>query len=80
MCLAVPLRVEKIKDHVATVDSDGVQIQVDASLVPEAGVGDYVLVHAGFAIEVLKPEQAEETLKLLREMLDSAEETDREIS
>jgi hydrogenase expression/formation protein HypC len=74
MCLAVPLKVEKIESNVATVESDGVKIKVDASLVPELSVGDYVLVHAGFAIEVLKPEEAEATLKLLGEMLDAAEE------
>lgn len=74
MCLAVPLRVEKIDKNVATVMSDGVQIRVDASLVPELTPGDYVLVHAGFAIEVLKPEAAEATLRLLDEMLGSEEE------
>jgi len=74
MCLAVPLKVEKIDDNVATVMSDGVRIRVDASLVPDLKPGDYVLVHAGFAIEVLKPEEAEETLRLLDEMLGSAED------
>ena len=74
MCLAVPLKVEKIDDNVETVMSDGVRIRVDASLVPDLKPGDYVLVHAGFAIEVLKPEEAEETLRLLDEMLGSAED------
>jgi hydrogenase expression/formation protein HypC len=74
MCLAVPLKVEKIDDNVATVVSDGVAIKVDASLVSDLRPGDYVLVHAGFAIEVLKPDAAEETLRLLDQMLKSAED------
>jgi len=75
MCLAVPMRVLKIENNLATVDSAGVQIQADASLVPGVKVGEYVLVHAGFAIEVLKPEEAEETLRLMREMVEGSEES-----
>ena len=74
MCLAVPMRVEKIEGNFGTVDSAGVKVQADFSLVPEAQVGEYVLIHAGFAIEVLKPAEAEETLKLIREMVDGAED------
>ena len=73
MCLAVPMRVEKIEDNLGTVDSAGVKVQADFSLVPEAKVGEYVLVHAGFAIEVLKPAEAEETLKLIREAVELSE-------
>jgi hydrogenase expression/formation protein HypC len=68
------MRVLKIENHIATVDSAGVQIQADASLVPGVEVGDYVLIHAGFAIEVLKPAEAEETLRLIREMVEGSEE------
>jgi len=73
MCLAVPMRVEKIEGSLGTVESEGVKIQADFSLAPEAKIGDYVLIHAGFAIEVLKPRQAEETLNLIRELVREAE-------
>ena len=76
MCLAVPMRVEKIENSVATVDSAGIKVQADASLVPDVVVGDYVLIHAGFAIEVLKPDEAEETLKLIAEMVEKSEESE----
>ena len=74
MCLAVPMRVEKIEDDIGTVDSAGVKVQADFSLVPDAKVGEYVLIHAGFAIEILKPAEAEETLRLMHEMVEKAEE------
>jgi len=80
MCLAVPMRVEKIENNIAIVDSAGVKIQADASLTPEVKVGDYILVHAGFAIEVLKPEQAEETLRLIQEAVESLEDDKSGIS
>lgn len=70
MCLAVPMRVIEINNHLAKVDSSGVQMEVDISLVPEVKVNDYVIVHAGFAIEVLKEEDALETLSLIREMVE----------
>ncbi len=80
MCLAVPMRVEKIEGKKAIVDSAGVQAKVDISMVPEVKVGDYVIVHAGFAIEILKPEEAEETLRLIEEMVEMMEATKGEIS
>ena len=80
MCLAVPMRVEKIEGKKAIVDSAGVQAKVDISMVPEVKVGDYVIVHAGFAIEILKPEEAEETLRLIDEMVEMMEATKGEIS
>jgi hydrogenase expression/formation protein HypC len=70
------MRVEKIEDNIGTVDSAGVKVQADFSLVPDVKVGDYVLIHAGFAIETLKPEEAEETLRLIAEMVEKAEESD----
>jgi hydrogenase expression/formation protein HypC len=72
--------IEKIEDNVATVDRAGVKIQADISLTPEAGVGDYILVHAGFAIEVLKPEEAQETLRLIQEAVESLEDDKSGIS
>jgi hydrogenase expression/formation protein HypC len=69
MCLAVPAEVKSIDGHVAMVDYGGVRRTANISLV-EANVGDYVIVHAGYAIQVMDKEEAEKTLDLFREMLD----------
>jgi hydrogenase expression/formation protein HypC len=68
MCLAVPALIVAIEGEQAEVDLSGVRRQVGLQLVPEAKVGDYVLVHTGFAINVLDADEAEETLSLLREL------------
>lgn len=70
MCLAVPAEVKSIDGHMATVDYGGVSRTVNISLV-DARVGDYVIVHAGYAIQVLDREEAEKTLELFRELLES---------
>lgn len=68
MCLAIPARIAAVdEDNLATVDILGVTRRVSIDLTPQAGVGDYVLVHAGFAIEVVDEQQAQETLDLIRE-------------
>jgi hydrogenase expression/formation protein HypC len=69
MCLAVPAEIKSIEGHSATVDYGGVSRKANISLV-DAKVGDYVIVHAGYAIEVLDKEEAEKTLEIFREMLD----------
>ena len=68
MCLAVPARIEEIRDDRATVGLEGSRTEVILTLVPEAQLGDWVLVHAGFAITVLDPEDAKETYDLLKQM------------
>jgi hydrogenase expression/formation protein HypC len=68
MCLAVPAEVIAIDGNTAKVDFGGVTRQVNISLV-SAKTGDYVIVHAGYAIEVLDKEEAEKTLQLFRELL-----------
>ena len=68
MCLAVAGKILKRKNHHALVDVRGSRVEVDISLVPNAGVNDYVLVHAGFAIERLDESEAQETLKLFRDL------------
>ncbi len=68
MCLAVPMLVEKIEGEMAQVRLGDVTREIAMTLAPEARVGDYVLVHAGFAIEVVDAEYAEETLKLLEQL------------
>ena len=68
MCLAVPALVKSIDGLEAEVDLGGVTRRTSLMLAPEAKVGDYVLLHAGYAISVLDQVEAEETLSILREM------------
>ena len=67
MCVAVPTRIESIDGEQATVNLAGARTRVSVALVPEAAVGDWVLVHAGFAIARLEASEAHETFAILRE-------------
>lgn len=69
MCLAVPAEIKSIDGSIATVDYGGVSRTANISLV-EAKVGDFVIVHAGYAIQVLDREEAEKTLDLFRQLLE----------
>jgi hydrogenase expression/formation protein HypC len=73
MCLAVPGKIVSVSGELAVVDFGGVQRQTNVSLV-EAKVGDYVIVHAGFAIQIVDEEDAKETIKLWEELLASQQE------
>ncbi|RLA83825.1 MAG: HypC/HybG/HupF family hydrogenase formation chaperone [Deltaproteobacteria bacterium] len=73
MCLGIPGKVVEINDDMAEVDFGGVRRRVSLMLCPEVKVGDYVLVHVGFAITRLEEEEAMETLRPLEEFL-SAED------
>ena len=68
MCLAVPAKIIEIKDALAKVELSGVTKDVSLMLLPEAKVGDYVLVHAGFAMQIVEERDAQETKALLAEM------------
>lgn len=72
MCLGIPGKITSVRDdpflRMGTVDFDGVSREVCLAYVPEAGVGDYVIVHVGFAINRLDEEEAQATLRLLREL------------
>jgi hydrogenase expression/formation protein HypC len=68
MCLAVPAKILNCDGEQAVVDLHGSQLRIARTLVPEAGVGDWVLVHAGFAIARLEPQEAEETFAVLRKL------------
>ncbi len=70
MCLAIPSTIVKIEDEMATIDVAGVQRKASLLLVEDAQVGDYVIVHAGFAIRKIDEEVARESLKYLREATD----------
>ena len=75
MCLAIPAKVVEIKGDIAEVDfGAGTMRDVNISLV-EAQVGEYVIVHAGYAIQVLDQKAAEETLKMWNEILNKYEES-----
>jgi len=68
MCLAIPAKVIEIEDNMAVVELGGVTRRASLMLVPETKVGDYVLLHAGFAIQRLDEEEAQETLRLFAEI------------
>ena len=69
MCLAIPAQVVELRpDDNALVDLAGVKKEVSLALVDGVAVGDYVIVHVGYALNKLDPEEAEKTLKLFAEM------------
>ncbi len=75
MCLGVPGKIVKIdkESQMAEVDFEGTTRVAGLHMVPEANLGDYVIIHAGFAIRTLNEEEAKETLKLLEELLEIPE-------
>lgn len=73
MCLAVPSQVRGIEGRKAVVELGGVTRVVDMTLLPEATVGDYVLVHTGYAITLVDEAEAQETLKLLEQLAECHE-------
>ena len=71
MCLAIPGQIQSIQDsdlRKGMVSFAGIQKEVCLALVPEAGVGDYVIVHVGFAISKVDEQAAKETLAMIEEM------------
>ncbi|MGJ4896158.1 MULTISPECIES: HypC/HybG/HupF family hydrogenase formation chaperone [unclassified Bradyrhizobium] len=69
MCLAIPAEVIKLlPDDMAIVSIDGVSKEVSVALIEEIAVGDYVILHVGHALAKIDPEEARETLDLLRQM------------
>jgi hydrogenase expression/formation protein HypC len=69
MCLAIPGELINIDGHKGDVSFSGARRQVDLRLVPEAKVGDYLLVHAGCAIQIVPGDEARETLELFAEIM-----------
>jgi len=68
MCLALPMRITAVDGAVATIVAEGLEQRCSVMLVPQAKVGDYVLVHAGFALNLVDETEAHETIELLREI------------
>ena len=76
MCWAVPTRIIEAEGDVGKVELSGTVREVGLQFVPDAEVGDYVLIHAGFAIQKVNEEEARQTLDLLEEMFGSMERSD----
>ncbi len=78
MCLAVPMRLMEITgEGIGRVDAGGVRTHVSLAMIPQAQVGDYLIIHAGFGIEVLDSEEAQIRLDLFKELADAtADEED----
>ena len=76
MCLAVPAKIVRLEGGTkAEVELGGVRLEADLALVPGARIGDYVLLHVGYAIQIVDAGEALETIRLLREMAELADET-----
>jgi hydrogenase assembly chaperone HypC/HupF len=74
VCIAAPAKILEINDNVATVDFGGVRQQAKLDLVSDVDIGRYVLVHSGYAIEVLSDQEAQESLEAWDELLKIMEE------
>jgi hydrogenase expression/formation protein HypC len=68
MCLAIPAKIVSKKGDTVMVDVSGVQREANIMLCPDAKLGDYIIMHAGFAIHILDKKDAEETLQMLSDM------------
>ena len=81
MCIAAPAQIVKIdrEDNVLYADFGGARQAAKMDLLPDVEVGEYVLIHAGYAIEKLSEEAAKESLEAWEELLDILEEEDKEI-
>ncbi len=71
MCLSIPARIEAINGNMAEVSAGGAIFKAGIHMIENPVVGDYILLHAGFAIQKISEKEALETLKLLREIEDS---------
>jgi hydrogenase expression/formation protein HypC len=76
MCLAIPSKITEINDNMGVIDVVGVQREVSLLLVENPQVGDWVIVHAGFAIQIIDEATAQESLRYLREAAQFLAEND----
>ena len=79
MCLAIPARIIELKGDKAVVDAMGNQFRARTTLLPQAKLGDLVLVHAGFAISTIEEEEAKKTWQLIEE-IDQFKDTQNKVS
>jgi hydrogenase expression/formation protein HypC len=68
MCLGIPMRVKSLEGNFAQVESGRLLRSVNIQLLPHVKIGDYVIVHAGFAIQIVDAKRAKETLRIIREI------------
>jgi hydrogenase expression/formation protein HypC len=68
MCLAIPMKIKKIKGEFAEVEAGRLIRSVNIQMLPDLQAGDYVIVHAGFAIQKIDPKKAKDTLRLINEI------------
>jgi len=69
MCLAIPVKVEQLlSDDMALVNIGGVKKEISVALIEDLAIGDYVIMHVGYALNKIDPQEAEHTLELFREM------------
>jgi hydrogenase expression/formation protein HypC len=73
MCLGIPLRIIKIDGNEAVGEMNGIERKIRIDLVPNVKLEDYVMVHAGFAIEIIDEEAAKETLDIMKELEEALE-------
>lgn len=77
MCLAIPMKISEIRDsETATVVRDETEMEINISLLAGPRVGDYVIVHAGFGIDLLDLQEAETRIEMFREMAEAAGESE----
>ena len=75
MCLSIPARIISIEGNMADVSAGGSIFKAGLQMIENANVGDYILLHAGFAIQKISEGEAEETLKILREIDNALNDT-----
>ncbi|MFC2107290.1 HypC/HybG/HupF family hydrogenase formation chaperone [Bacteroidota bacterium] len=78
MCLSIPAKIESIDGEMAQVNVGGATYKASLQLLDDVKIGDFILLHTGFAIQKISPEEAEETLKLFNEFEDLNKQMDEE--
>jgi hydrogenase expression/formation protein HypC len=68
MCLAIPMEIKQINGNEAVAEAGGIRKNVRLDLIEGAELGDYILIHTGYAIEKLDPEEARETLEIIKQV------------
>lgn len=78
MCLSIPAKVESVQDDMAVVSVGGTKYNASLQMLDDVNIGDYILLHTGFAIQKLTPEEAEESLKVFEEFEALNKQLDKE--
>jgi hydrogenase expression/formation protein HypC len=78
MCLSIPAKIEEIHGEMARVSVNGVVYEASLQMVPDAKAGDYILMHTGFALQIISEEEAKETLQTFQEFDELNKQLDEE--